>query len=330
MTEKENLALALDGKMPAWTPCFWNGAQIIVSHFVGHCPPPGVTAGLDGFGVHQTSTENTGGMYTPTATVPPVLTDITKWREQVTFPDIESLDWEKCYEIDAKMIGGVHRDQKLLDYYHGNGLFERLHFLMGMEGAMLAIMEEPEAVSEFVGALADHHIAVAKQIEKYYKPDYYTFLDDYSHLRGLFMSPATFDEIFAPHLKRIVDFVNGSSMKFKMHCCGKFEDLLDHFYALGIRRFDPCQPCNDLKAIREKYPDIALMGGLDLQGCVDLEGATEEQIRGEVRRCIDEYGPLGGYTIFGASVSMYDGRAYAPGGKMFTICSEAGSYAHQK
>ncbi|KPU44443.1 hypothetical protein OXPF_19370 [Oxobacter pfennigii] len=130
--------------------------------------------------------------------------------------------------------------------------------------------------------------------------------------------------------KRLVDFVNTTSMKFISHCCGMEEILLDSFYKIGIRRFDPCQPCNNLKKMKERYPDIALIGGLDLQGCVDLSDVTEDELRQEVRRCIDEYGPLGGYTIYGCSVSMYDPSAFAPGKKMGIICGEAISYAKSK
>lgn len=325
MTEKENLALALDGKKPEWTPCFWNGGQIILSTAVRNIPPIGDMQGYDWHGVHWTATEDTGGMFTPTVGMPFVLTDITKWKEQVPFPDIEAIDWEDAAKRDYEFFG-IDRENNILDYYNGNGLFERLHFLMGFEESMLAIMEEPEAVYELVGAIADMYIAIAGKIAEYYKPDYYTFLDDYAHVRGLFISPDTFEELFAPHLKRIIDFVESTDMKFKMHCCGRQDLLLDNFYKLGIRRLDPGQPCCDLVGMKTRYPDISIMGGLDLQGVVDKADVTEEELRKEVRRCIDEYGPAGGFSIFGGSVDLYNPAMYAPDKKMGIIIDEANRY----
>lgn len=328
MTEKENILLAYEGKKPQWTPCFWAGAQLLLSSAVKNIPGLGLTEGYDWFGVHWTATENTGWMFTPTADKPHVLTDVTKWREQVRFPNLEEIDWAATAERDFAFFGTDRT--KVQDYYQGNGLFERVHFLMGFEEAMVAIQTEPEAVYELVGAIADMYIAIAEKIAIYYKPDLYTFLDDYGHHRGIFISPETFDRLFAPHLKRIIDFVNTTDMKFKMHCCGMQELLLDNFNKIGVRRLDPCQPCNNLVAMKARYPDISLMGGMDIQGVIDFPGVTEEQLRAEVRRCIDMYGPMGGYIMFGATVELYNPASFAPGQKMGIILEEAANYARSK
>lgn len=78
-----------------------------------------------------------------------------------------------------------------------------------------------------------------KKIGKYYKPDYLYFPDDYTHKDGSFMSPAAFDQIFAPAPKKIVDAAESNGIKYIQHCCGKEEILIDNFYRLGIRRMDP-------------------------------------------------------------------------------------------
>lgn len=86
-------------------------------------------------------------MYTPTAGQKRVLTDITKWREQVTFPDLERVDWKSCAGRDQQMIS-----PDKLTYFLGmaDGFFERLHHLMGFEEAVIAIAEEPETVAWFI------------------------------------------------------------------------------------------------------------------------------------------------------------------------------------
>ena len=328
MTEAENLRIALDGGMPHHTPCYWAGASIAISTVIGNIPAPGQKEGYDWWGVHWTACEEAGGNFSPTANAPTVITDITKWKEQVRFPDIDSIDWEVAAARDAFMV-----DPEEVSIFFGlvNGIFERFHFLRGFEDALCDMVEEPEAVGELISAIADFYVRIIEKIGKYYKPEYFVLLDDYAHMDGPFMSLDTFDEIIAPNLKKIVDAVEANGMKYIHHCCGREEYFLDRFYELGIRRIDPVQPCNNIQAMMEKYPDMVFIGGLDIQGVIDMPGCTEEDWRAEVRRCIDTYGVnKKGYIIYGATVSLHDHSAYAPGGKMFSIIDEAVKYAYAK
>lgn len=327
MTNKENALVALRGGIPESVPCFYSSCQIMIVDGFGDIPPftSGV-AGKDKYGVHQTPTASAGGMFTPTPTVSPVLTDITKWREQVTLPDLDVIDWEAEAKKDYKLLG-IDREKFVLDLFCANGIFERLHFLMGFENALCAIMEEPEAVYEFVGAIADLKIKAVEIAAQYYKPDVFTYLDDYSHAGGLMISPETFRKIFKPHLKRIFDAINRTDMIPKFHCCGRMERLAGDFVEIGAKALDPCQPCNDITAMQKNVgSSICLMGGLDVQGVIDAPGTTEKEIRTEVRRCIDAYAGDHAYMLYGTSLSLYDSAAYAPGGIIGTVIDECASY----
>lgn len=324
MTEKENLQIALDGGQPEHTSCFWAGGQLMISTVIGNMPAFGQAEGYDWWGVHWTFSPDALA-FTPTAGRKPVLSDITNWREELKIPDISGIDWEAAAARDTATLD----PNKLTNFYGlANGIFERIHFLLGFEETMYALMEEPEEVAALADTIADFYVLLVEKVGKYYKPDYFTLLDDYSHKNGAFMSPATFRGIFASPLKKIVDAVNDNGMKFILHCCGQEQLFLDEFYRIGIRRLEPCQPCNDVPSMKKRHPDMGFMGGLDLQGVVDVPGVTEEKLRAEVRRCIDEYGKtMGSYAVYGCSVSMYDPSAYQPGGKMNVIIDEAMKYA---
>ena len=189
---------------------------------------------------------------------------------------------------------------------------------------MYALMEEPEECAALVSAIADFYIQIIEKVGKYYKPDYFTLLDDYAHKNGGLISPAMFREIIKPSLKRIVEAVEANGMKYIQHCCGQEQLFLDDFHDIGIRRIDPCQPCNDLPAMKKRYPDMGFMGGLDLQGVVDVPDVTEQQLRDEVDRCIREYGKtMGSYVIYGCSVDMYDPEAFKPDHKIGIIIDQA-------
>ena len=101
MTEKENVQVALEGGIPEHTPLFWNGGQLMVSSVIGNMPVPGTAEGYDWWGVHWTACEEACGAFAPTAGRPPVITDITRWREQVKVPDISGIDWEAAAARDT-------------------------------------------------------------------------------------------------------------------------------------------------------------------------------------------------------------------------------------
>ena len=323
MTEKALVQVALEGGTPEHTTLFWTGGQFMISSVLGNMPIPGTPGGYDWWGVHWSACEEAAGAFCPTVGHPHVISDITKWREEVRFPDISGIDWEAAAARDTSYLD----PNKVTNFYGlANGVFERIHFMLGFEETMMALAEEPEEVAALANAIADLYCQIIEKIGQYYKPDYFTLLDDYCHQHGAFMSPASFDMCFAPALKRIRDTAENSGMKFILHCCGREEVLLDNFYNAGIRRLEPCQPMNDILAMKKRHPDMAFMGGLDLQRVIDNPDATEEDLRAEIRRCIDSYSEGGRFVVYGATLSMHDPSAYAPGQKMYILIDEALKY----
>lgn len=327
LSNRENALIAMSGGIPESVPCAFSDSQFICPDWMREAPPMFSGPGLDGYGVHQTPTESAAGMYTPTAGVDPVLEDIEDWEDVVHFPDYGKVDFAEEYRKDSQLF---HLDpaNRMQDFYCPNGMFERLHFLMGFEEAVMALVTDPEAVSDLAGRIADTKIIIAENAAKYYKPDYFTMLDDYAFANGLFMSLDCFRQIFKPHYKRIVDAVHSFGMKFKTHCCGKMETLVDDLLEIGVDAFDPVQHLNDIPAMKRKTlpRHVGIMGGMNVQGVIDLEGVTQEQIRAEVRRCIDAYAPGGGYMLFGTSLFMYTPTAYAPDQSLGTVIDECKKY----
>lgn len=323
---KREVLTALQGGTPTSVPCFFKDFELMFVSPMGERPPLGVSEGYDAWGVHLTASDAAGGAFTPTPTVPPVLTDITRWKEQVKFPDYNGVDWDAAYQADEAAFHW-DRENKVQDMFCANGLFERLHFLMGFEDAVCALYEEPEAVAELVAAIADTKLCLIRHCLKRYQPDVFTFLDDYAHQSGLFLSLDMFREFFKPHLKRLVDTVHAEGVLFKIHCCGKMQDLTRDYMELGIDAIDPVMPMNDIQAMREIFGHkVGIMGGLDMQNVIDNPSATEEDVRAEVRRCIDSYAPGGGYIIYGASVNMRSKEAWGPHGCLGSLVDECSKY----
>ncbi len=324
--QKENTMIALRGGYPKSVPCFFKDFQMMFVSPMGERPPLGVTEGFDAYGVHLTASDAAGGAFTPTPTYAPIVNDITEWRDQVAFPNYDAIDWEAAYKQD-KAEQKWDRSNKVLDMFCANGLFERMHYLMGFENTLCSLYEEPEDVEELVKSIADTKIRLIKNCLPIYKPDVFTFLDDYAHQEGLFMSIDMFREFFKPQLKRIVDAVHEEGVLFKMHCCGKMEALTQEYMDLGIDAIDPVMCMNNIQHMKEIFQHkVGIVGGLDVQNVIDHVGITEAEVRAEARRCIDSYGPGGGYIIYGASVNMRKQEAWAPNGCLGALVDECVKY----
>lgn len=326
--QKKNTLTALTGGVPESVPCWFRDCQMLFVSPMGERPPLGETEGYDAYGVHLTASAAAGGAFTPTPTVPPVLRDITEWKTQVKFPDYDSVDWEAACAKDLA-AQNLDRENKVIDMFCANGLFERMHYLMGFEETLCALYEEPEAVMELAEAIADTKISLIKHSLRLYRPDVFTFLDDYAHQDGLFMSLEMYREFFKPQLKRIVDAVHEEGVLFKMHCCGKMQDLAQDYMDLGIDALDPVMCMNDIPGMKEIFGHkVGIVGGLDVQNVIDNVKSTPKDVRKEVRRCIDSYAPGGGYMLYCASVNVRNQKAWEPDGVIGVMIDECGRYGN--
>jgi len=173
---KEDILKVLNHETPEHTPVYFVGI-----HDVGFASRPGPAfergpagGGYDGFGVRWVAPSSGGGAHIP-APGEFILTDITRWKKDVHFPDLDKFNWEECA---AKELQGCDRNEKAVDFGSGNGVFERLASLMGFEEALLAMAEEPEACNDFFTAVTNYKLKIIEKVNKYYNPDFFTNYDD--------------------------------------------------------------------------------------------------------------------------------------------------------
>lgn len=225
-----------------------------------------------------------------------VLTDITKWREQVKFPDLTKYDWEKAAWEDTK---NWDRENKLTLVMLINGMFERTHELMGFEDVFYAMYDEPEMYQELVDAICEYKIACIKIIGKYWKPDILNAHDDYGANDRMLMSKELWDQFFRDNLERIVEATHEAGMLYEHHSCGYIAPIFDDLVNIGVDAIDPLQITNPLRELKDKYQrKITFCGGFDNQGVLDRADAAEEEIRREVRRTYQSLAPGGSYVAY--------------------------------
>lgn len=254
----------------------------------------------DGFGIRWEYPTTGGGAAVPDVTCT-VMDDVTEWREKVKIPDPAKFDWKAAYEAECRMIGAPNRDQEVVGFGFGNGVFERLAALMGFQDALIAMAMEPEECNALFEAITDYKIASLDYIVDAYHPDTIIYYDDVATDRALFMSPDTFRTLIKPHHKRFAQECLRRGILPIYHCCGHAEDIVEDMMDCGWVSWSSVQISNDICRLLETYGDrFSFEGGYDSNGAPAREDATNELIDTEIRRCLETYGKYHrGYSFFG-------------------------------
>lgn len=236
-----------------------------------------------------------------------VITDITKWEEQLVVPDYDSynLDWSGINDY----FSTIDKEQQLTTVILTVGLFERLHFLMGVEDALVNLLAEPEAVHELLDVLVENRIAHAKQVIDNCNVDLIIYHDDWGTKRSLYMSPDTWREFFKERSKKIYDYIQGRGVQLIHHSDSFCEPIAQDMAEIGVKCWQGVIPDNDILSLQKELDGkMLLMGGID--SSVDKTDWIEDEVRKEVREACEKYGPGGGFApclTYGGPGSMTPG-----------------------
>ncbi|NLN98065.1 MAG: methyltransferase [Eubacteriaceae bacterium] len=218
-----------------------------------------------------------------------VITDITKWEEQLTVPDIDDLDWTDAV-AQAK---AVNRKESFACIFCPGGIFERSHFLMGMEEALINYMEYPEEMKALLRVITDYKIKFIDKIGEFLKPDVIFYHDDWGTKRNLWLPPSVWRDIIKPYQREIADAIHRNDILYMHHADCICEPIVEDMVEIGVDIWQGVIPQNDIVKIQEiTQGKLAMVGGIDGPK-IDFVNTTEEEIRVEVRRAIDAYCPAG-------------------------------------
>ncbi len=258
--------------------------------------------GVDWFGVHWKYEEASGAPMVDPA-YPPLMTDITQWREKVKFPDLSECDFAE--EAKKDLEGPDYDPDKLNLVTILQGPFERLLSLMSTEDALCALLMEPEACGEFFDRVADHKIELIDRLAEVYPIDLIDFHDDYGTQISTFMSVETWNELLAGPIGRIFRHCKEKGILIQLHSCGKVETLLPSFIAAGVEHWSSCQGMNDIKKLVHEYGDkMTFFGCMDTPE-VQRRGITPEKVYALTKERIEDICrggvvfPLGNSTVPG-------------------------------
>lgn len=301
MTKKENVRLAYQHKETAWVPSAFLDTELCVPSATNE-RNNNFTGGKDWFGVDWTFVPQQN------APMPTVgtrrLSDITAWKDELEFPDLEHIDWAGCAARDTAHWDPVNKMSAVM---LPNGPFERLHSLIGFEDACVALLDEPEATYDFFTAFTDWRCRMIEHIAKHYHPDILNIQDDWGHQQSMLMSPAVWREMLKPHIKRMVDCAHDHGMIFQQHSCGYIEPIVGDLVEIGVDALEPLQACNNCRKIKEEYGRVlTLVGGFDNEHILNRSDISLEEKRAEVLRVLGYMAPGGSYVAGFVSIRIED------------------------
>jgi hypothetical protein len=302
MTPKENYLHMLRGGIPEYMPAYCVPFMMGVREelLTPQSAPDGPI--VTGLGVTYVGNKenNYGAMPEPGKIL---IDDIAKWREKLKIRDITGRDWESYYKENSKHIDR----EKFCVCVDGSDYFLTLVSLMGFEGALMALYEEPEEVIELFTEISKFYTTVMKAQMYWLKPEIYILMDDDSAYTAPFISLDIYRRIIKPFHKLHADIALESGCFIDRHDCGKSEQFIEDWLEIGVRAWNPCQITNDCKGIKQKYGSR-----LALAGCWDSQGWSARSQTGKIDErelwdamveYVDTFAPGGGFT-FAAGIGM--------------------------
>lgn len=281
LTPRENALMALEHKVPERIVDMIHDTNPLATYILAERAPavPGRPYGSDGvdwFGVHWRYEESSGAPMVDPA-YPPLMDDITEWREKVVFPDLSKYDFKA--EAEKELNAPTYDPDKLNLITIMQGPFERLLSLMSTEDALCALMLEPEECNAFFERVADHKIELMERLSEAYPIDLIDMHDDWGTQKSTFMSVDMWKELLSGPISRIIKRSKELGFHLQIHSCGKIETIVPEMVNVGLEHWSSCQGMNDLLPLVHRFGDR-----MTFFGCMDT---PEVQARGVPQETID-------------------------------------------
>ena len=149
-------------------------------------------------------------------------------------------------DFDAIKIPDIHDPKRWLPFENaraeagdkfmqcrGISLYERIHFIRGLENTWMDIYGERENLCKLLDILVDMNLVA---IERFAEAgaDGFFFTDDWGLQDRLMIDPEIWREIWKPRYERMFQAAHDGGMHTFMHSCGYIVDILDDLIESGL------------------------------------------------------------------------------------------------
>jgi hypothetical protein len=252
-------------------------------------PAPGGAPVKDSWGVTRAWPANVPGAFPVHDEAHKVLKDIAQWEKVVKAPklDYPQSEWDKY----KPQMNAVDKKEVFATYFGAPGIFEQLHYLMGMDDCLIAFYEEPEAMKELINYVTEWKLGYAKLLCDNFAPEVILQHDDWGSHKSSFLSPDMFEEFFLEPYKKWYGYYKERGVQLIVHHNDAYSaNLVPFMIEMKMDIWQGCVSTNNVPELVKKYGGkISFMGDID-NGLVDRGDWNQELVAKHVRRVCETNG----------------------------------------
>ena len=220
-----------------------------------------------------------------------------------TLADFEELAWRLDPEtperfgqfLDFMVDMARARGDDTYTCAHCCGLFGMLRLLLGLTGLSISIRRDPALLHAIARQWLTMNSVMLRKLSEKVPVDWVFFFEDMSYKNGPMISPKAFAEFMAPYYRRLIREVRTDTdiRVFAVDSDGDVSLLIPLFMETGITMMLPfeVQAGMDVRRVREMYPDLVILGGLDKRALFTDTTAIEREVTEKVSAML----PSGGF-----------------------------------
>lgn len=211
--------------------------------------------------------------------------------DKLVIPDVDAPHRWRELEAKAPEI----RAASLYNIGYGVSLYERIHFIRGLENTWTDLYLNPEKLQMLIDLLVEMNL---RMIPRYAALgiDGYMFCDDWGLQDKLMIDPGHWRKFWKPAYRRVYQAARQAGMQTLLHSCGCIVDILDDLIDCGLDVIQMDQQQNmglDLLARRFRGR-ITFWCPVDIQNT--MTRGTPDEIRAYVRELFAKLAtPDGGF-----------------------------------
>jgi uroporphyrinogen decarboxylase len=230
------------------------------------------------------------------------------------WPDFEPADELAAIRVEAVRLHDETDFALVGSANLGSGIFEQACLMAGMETFMMAMVTDRPAAERLLDGITDFLVEEAVRYLDGIGPflDAYLYGDDVASQATWMISPESYTALIKPRQRRLFQAIKSrTDAKLIYHGCGAVFDLIPHLIEIGVDALNPVQVSArgmDSGRLKATYGrDIAFWGGgVDTQRVLPF--GSEQDVRDEVRRRIEDFAPGGGFVF----ASVHNIQAQVP------------------
>lgn len=184
-------------------------------------------------------------------------------------------------DIDTQLKTWVqeHGDEDIACWFSLDGYFWFPRSLFGIEGHLYAFYDEPELMLRINEDLTVYHENCLDVLYSHIQPCFMTLAEDMSYNLGPMISKDCYDEFMLPFYKRLVPQIKQRGTRVLIDTDGQVEPLIPWFLEGGIEGILPLERRAgvDVNRIREKFPELIMVGAFDKTVMHDGEEAMRRE-----------------------------------------------------